>query len=178
MDKSSEIEGEITQEVINILIELMKNVIGENGVGVILKHINIEENASGRKIVYAFAESATKILGKQGAFATLRQVGRELAKVMMSKHAKEDWEFVLRTALNDLGFAQKIDMESEEAYICNCVFYSILEKNNMKPIEHSVCWAGWGFIEGFMKALEGVKGIKWSSRDVLENRCKFDYIRA
>lgn len=177
MDKSIVIEGEITQEVINVLIELMKTVIGENGVGVILKNINVEENATGRKIVYAFAESTTNILGKQGAFATLRQVGRELAKVMMTKHKKEDWEFVLRTALNDLGFAQQIDMESEQAFICNCVFYNILQNNNLKPIEHSVCWAGWGFIEGFMKALEGVKGIKWESRDVLANRCKFDYIR-
>lgn len=176
MENQIKIEGEITQEVINTLIDLMKNVIGSNGVGIVLKNLDVEDGAAGKKIVYQFAESTTKILGVKGAFATLRQVGRELAKAMMTKHPRDQWEFVLRTALNDLGFAQKIDFDAKEAFICNCVFYSILKKNKLEPIQHSVCWAGWGFIEGFMKALEGVKGIQWKERDVLQNRCKFDFI--
>ena len=43
-------------------------------------------------------------------------------------------------------------------------------------IEHSVCWTGWGFIEGFMREIEGIKAIEWSSRDYENNRCQFNYI--
>lgn len=177
MENIIKIEGKITQEVIDTLINLMKEVIGENGVTVVLSGLEVEENASGRKIIYAFAESTTRTLGVKGAFATLRQVGRELSKVMMANHPRENWEHVLQTALNDLGFAQEIKRENNQAFICNCVFYSVLKANNQEPIQHSVCWAGWGFIEGFMKELEGIKGIQWKARDNENNRCKFDFIK-
>lgn len=173
---NSAIKGEITQEVIDTLVNLMKNVIGDNAVNIILKGLSVEEGSKGRFVVFAFAESSTDLLGTKGAFATLRQVGRELAKVMMSKHAKEDWEFVLSTALNDFGFAQEIIKEDNQAFICNCVFYDILKSKALKPIQHSVCWAGWGFIEGFMRELKGIRGIQWKKRINSEKRCQFDYI--
>lgn len=172
----SKINGEITEEVIEILVNLMKTVIGDNAVKIILRDLSVEENAKGRYIVYAFAESATQLLGTKGAFATLRQVGRELSKVMMSKHPKEEWESVLATALNDFGFAQEIKKEDDKAFICNCVFYDILQSKDLQPIQHSVCWAGWGFIEGFMRELKGIRGIQWKNRNIEEKRCQFDYI--
>lgn len=176
MYSNPEIKGEITQEVITVLVDLMRNVIGTNAVDIILKKIEVEEEAKGRFIVFAFAESSTNLLGKKGAFATLRQVGRELAKVMMQKHQRDEWEMVLETALNDFGFAQKIEADMQNAFICNCVFYDILKSKSLNPIEHSVCWAGWGFIEGFMRELKQIRGIQWMNRDIENKRCQFDYI--
>ena len=170
------IKGKITQEVIDILIDLMKTVIGDNAVEIILKRIKIENNAKGKTIVFAFAEASTKMLGKKGAFATLRQVGRELSKTMMAKHPKEEWELILSTALNDFGFAQEIIKKDDKAFICNCVFYDILKSKLLKPIQHSVCWTGWGFIEGFMRELKGIRGIQWKKRIQEEKRCQFDYL--
>ncbi|MFT4644747.1 MAG: putative hydrocarbon binding protein [Planctomycetota bacterium] len=62
---------------------------------------------------------------------------------------------VLVAALNDFGFAQEIIKEENQAFICNCVFYDILQSKALKPIPHSVCWADGGFIEGFMRELKG-----------------------
>ena len=176
MEETVRIEGSITKEVIDTLIGLMKDVIGDKAVDIVLSNINVGEDAKGKDIVYAFAESTTNILSKKASFAILRQVGRELAAVIMSKHPKEKWDFVLETTLNDLGFAQKIEKTGGKAFICNCVFYSILQSNSLEPIEHSVCWTGWGFIEGFMRKIEDIKGIQWASRDHENNRCQFDYI--
>ncbi len=170
------IEGSITKEVIDTLIGLMKDVIGDKAVNIVLNNIDVSEGAKGRDIVYAFAESTTNILSKKASFAILRQVGRELASVIMSKHPKENWDSVLETTLNDLGFAQKIEKENGKAFICNCVFYSILQRNNLGPIEHSVCWTGWGFIEGFTRKIEDIKAIQWASRDLENNRCQFDFV--
>jgi len=144
-------------------------------VDIVLNGIDLGEGAKGKDIVYAFAESTTNILSKKASFAILRQVGRELAFVIMSKHEKSEWDSVLATTLNDLGFAQKILKEENEAFICNCVFFSILKSNDLNPIEHSVCWS-WGFIEGFMREIKDIKAIKWVSRDVENNRCQFDYV--
>lgn len=170
------IKGNITKEVIDTLIGLMKDVIGEKAVNIVLNGINIGEDAKGKEIVYAFAESTTNILSKKASFAILRQVGRELALSMMGNSDKSEWESILATALNDLGFAQQIIKDENEAFICNCVFYNILKSNELQPIEHSVCWTGWGFIEGFMREIKDIKAIKWVARDVENNRCQFDYV--
>ncbi len=176
MEQNVKIKGEITKEVIDTLISLMTGVIGEKAVKIVLNGLDVGENAKGRDIVYAFAESTTNMLSKKASFAILRQVGRELAQVIMSKHNRADYDFVLETTLNDLGFAQKIEKNDNNAFICNCVFYSILQRNNLEPIQHSVCWTGWGFIEGFMRVLKDIRGIQWKERDVVNNRCEFDYI--
>lgn len=176
MVENVKIKGEITKDVIDTLINLMKDVIGEKAVTIVLNGLDVGENAKGRDIVYAFAESTTNILSKKASFAILRQVGRELAAVIMSKHEKKDFDFVLETTLNDLGFAQKIEKNEDNAFICNCVFYSVLQRNNLEPIQHSVCWTGWGFIEGFMRVIKNIRGIQWVQRDVENNRCQFDYL--
>ncbi len=176
MESNTKIKGEITKEVIDTLIGLMKDVIGEKAVNIVLSRIDVSEGAKGKNIVYAFAESTTNLLSKKASFAILRQVGRELALAIMKNNERHEYEEILEKTLNDLGFAQKILKEDNQAFICNCVFYSILQRNDLQPIEHAVCWTGWGFIEGFMRVLKDIRGIKWVRRDVENNRCQFDYI--
>ncbi len=170
-----EIRGEINKEVIQLLIALMENILGKKAVSVILK--NCEDQNDGKRLVYRFAEETQNLLGDKGSFAAMRQLGREIAKKLMEEHPEEEWNDILVRALNDLGFAKQVKREEGRAFICDCVFYPILEENQLKPITHAVCWAGWGFIEGFMKALEGVKGIKWVSRDYEHRSCQFDFLK-
>ncbi|NPA53971.1 MAG: hypothetical protein GXO21_04815, partial [Aquificae bacterium] len=149
--------------------------VQHTAVKIILQHC--EDKEDGRKLVYKFAEETQKLLGDKGSFAVMRQLGKELAKKLMKEYPKEEWEKVLSTALNNLGFAKEIIKEKDKAFICDCVFFEILEENNIKPVSHAVCWTGWGFIEGFVKEIDGVNSIKWSSRDYNLNRCQFDFIK-
>ena len=96
----------------------------------------------------------------------------------MEKHSKEEWEDLLEKSLNTFGFAYKIERNSSEAHICNCVFYEgALKPRGLGPIEHCVCWYTWGFIEGFVRELEtGVKSVKWEERDYENQKCKFIFL--
>ncbi len=169
--------NQITEEVIDILVDLTRNVIGFNVGSVVLRELKIENPNDGREIVYKFAESIENTLGKNGAFATLRQVGRDLANKIMDENPESEWKFLFENALREFGFAQMVKQETNKAFICNCVFYDILQNDNLEPTQHPVCWTGWGFIEGFMKEFEGIQRIKWSHRDVENRRCQFDFIR-
>lgn len=175
------IEGEINKEVIDTLISLTKNILGEKAVKQILSEVSkkTSENTSGRDIVFAFADEVQNMFGQKGGYAVIRQLGREVAKVLMQNHPKEEWESLLEKSLNTFGFAYKIERNHNEAYICNCVFYEgVLKPRNLGPIEHCVCWCGWGFIEGFVRGLEeGVKGIQWVERDYENQKCRFIFIR-
>jgi predicted hydrocarbon binding protein len=177
----AEIKGEINQEVINTLIDLTKTIIGEKAVDNIVKSVmeKNKENCTGRDIIFAFADEIQNLYGQNGGYAIIRQLGREVAKSLMEKHPKEEWEDLLEKSLNAFGFAYKIERNENEAYICNCVFYEgNLKPRGLGPIEHSVCWCGWGFIEGFIRDLEeGVKAIKWEERDYENKKCKFVFLR-
>lgn len=168
---------QITEEVIEVLVALARGVIGFNVGTVVLRELKIENQNDGREIVYKFAGSLEATLGKNGAFATLRQVGRDLAEKVMDENPESEWENLFHNALREFGFAEQIKQEKDSAFICNCVFYDMLEADGLKPIEHPVCWTGWGFIEGFMKVFEGVQRIKWTGRDIEAKRCKFDFIK-
>jgi hypothetical protein len=176
-EAATERRGEITQEVVNTLVGLMEEVIGKAAVNIVLKQFPEDEHPPGRELVFQFAEETENLLGTQGAYAVLRQVGRDLAKNVASSLPEEQWQHALERSLNEFGFADCISKEDDEASINNCVFYPILEERELPPIGHAVCWAGWGFIEGFMKLIEGVKGIKWVSRDMERKSCKFVYLR-
>lgn len=175
------IEGEINKEVIDTLISLTKNILGEKAVNQILSEVSKKssENASGRDIVFAFADEVQNMFGQKGGYAIIRQLGREVAKVLMQNHPKEEWESLLEKSLNTFGFAYKIERNKNDAYICNCVFYEgVLKPRNFGPVEHCVCWCGWGFIEGFVRGLEeGVRGIQWVERDYENQKCRFVFIR-
>lgn len=169
--------GEITQEVIQTLIDLMMDVIGQKTVEIILSRFPANEIPPGKELVFAFSEATEKLLGPKGAYAVLRQVGRELAKKVSATLEPDEWKPALEQSLNSFGFADRIECESGHANICNCVFYSTLESRGLEPTAHPVCWAGWGFIEGFMKLIEGTRGIQWVRRDLQRNACEFNYLK-
>lgn len=168
---------QISKEVIEVLVSLARGVIGFNVGAVILREMKIVNANDGKEIVYKFAGSIEDVLGKNGAFATLKQVGRDLANKLMYENPENEWSSLFYNALREFGFADMIRQEENRAFICSCVFYDMLQENNLEPTEHPVCWVGWGFIEGFMKEFEGVQRIKWAARDVENNRCQFDFIR-
>ena len=170
------IKGNINKDVIDTLITLTKDILGNNAVNEILNRISekTSDNASGKDIIFAFTDEIQNIYGLKGGYAIVRELGRTVAKVLMNKYPKEQWEEVLESALNEFGFAYKIERNNNEAYICNCVFYEGILTRNLKPIEHCVCWYGLGFIEAFVRRLEeGVKGIRWVERDYENKKCKF-----
>ena len=169
--------GAITQEVIETLVKLMAETIGQKAVDIVLKQFPSDQLPPGKELVFRFAEETEKLLGSSGGYAVLRQVGRDLAKQVASTLPREQWQHALEQSLNNFGFADRIEKCDDHSSICNCVFYPILEDKQLGPTKHAVCWAGWGFIEGFMKLLEGIKGIKWVERDIERKACKFDYLR-
>lgn len=169
--------GEITQEVVETLVSFMAQVIGQSVVDIVLRQLPADEQPSGRDLVYRLAEETDKLLGSTGAYAVLRQIGRDLAKQVASTLPKDQWHQALEQSLNNFGFADRIEKCDGHSNICNCAFYEILEGKNLVSNKHPVCWLGWGFIEGFMKLMEGVKGIKWVRRDLERKACKFDYIK-
>jgi len=172
------IKGEINQEVINTLSDLMAEVLGKNIVKAILRKSSETGTTSGPEMMFAFAQETQDLLGEKGSYATLRQVGRSLAKKLMAQYPENQWDGILRQSLNDFGFANRIDRDSEKAFICQCVFYDILVSKSLEPIQHAVCWAGWGFIEGFVRELEsGVKSIEWVERDISAKKCQFIFKR-
>jgi predicted hydrocarbon binding protein len=176
-----EIKGEIDQEVIDTLIDLTKCIIGEKAVNNIVKSVmeKNKEDTTGKDIVFTFADEIQNMFGQNGGYAIIRQIGREVAKSLMEKHPKEKWEGLLEKSLNAFGFADKIERNENEAYICNCVFYEgVLKPRGLGPIEHCVCWYSWGFIEGFVRELEtGVKNVKWEERDHENQKCKFVFLK-
>jgi hypothetical protein len=176
-ESMKESRGEITQEVVNKLIGLMEDVIGKSAVGIVLKQLPEGEHSPGPDLVLQFAEETQNLLGNAGAFAVLRQVGRDLAKNVAANLPPERWQQALEESLNEFGFADSISKEEEDASINNCVFFPILEERQIEPTGHAVCWAGWGFIEGFVKVMGEAKGIKWVGRDIANKSCKFAYLR-
>lgn len=168
--------NQITKDVIEVLVALARGVIGFNVGTVLLRELKIENPEDGREIVYKFAGTIEETLGKNGAFATLKQVGRDLAKKIMAENPESEWDNLFQNGLREFGFAREIKKEKDKAFICSCVFYEVLQQDGLQPTQHPVCWTGWGFIEGFMKVFEGVQRVKWHSRDVENNRCQFDFI--
>lgn len=168
--------GEISEEVVATIAKLMAEVIGESTVKRLLAISQQGTAVSGSQLIYAFAQEAQNLLGDKGGYATMRQVGRSLAKTLMAQRPEAEWENTLQTALSDFGFASQVETEAERAFICHCVFYDKLQADGLQPTQHAVCWAGWGFIEGFMKTMHGVKGIEWVGRDVPQQRCEFSLL--
>ena len=165
----------ISRETIDILINLSEKILGEKGMEVVLRRTDKE--LSGRELVYNLASVMMEIYGQKGSFAIIRQLGRDLAKSLMEKYPENLWINILENALREFGFARRIRLEEGEACICNCVFYELLEQNNLKPIEHAVCWCGWGFIEGFMREMNKASAIEWSYRDYEKEECHFKFLR-
>ena len=140
--------GKITKEVVDTLIELMADVIGERAVDIVLNQCSVDEESAGRDLVFHFADETEKLFGSKGAHAVLRQVGRDLAKRVASTISEDQWSRALEESLNHFGFAKSIRQGACDASINDCVFYPILEERNLQPTGHAVCWAGWGLLRG------------------------------
>lgn len=170
---------EVSREVIDNLLTLTGNIIGENAVKIIVSSINFENPENGKQIVYKIAEEIEKIYGLNGGYAIFRQIGREVAKRMMDNHPEDEWKYLMEVGLNTMGFAEGIKNLEGGACICNCVFYpSFLEPKGIEPIKHTICWGGLGFIEGFARKLEpDVVEVIWKERDYENKRCIFEYVR-
>lgn len=167
----------ISTEIISILVNLAKGVIGNNVGGVILREMEINDFTNAKEIIYKFSSTVENIIGKNGAFATLRQIGRDLATKILEENPKHEWSLLFNNAMNEFGFANMIKHRDGSTFMCNCVFYNVLQKEGLEPTEHPVCWAGWGFVEGFMKEFENIQRIIWVGRDNDAKICKFDFIR-
>ena len=133
--------GEITQEVVETLVGLMAEVIGQKAVEIVLQQFPADEQPTGRDLVYRFAEETDKLLGTAGAYAVLRQVGRDLAKQVSSTLAKDQRQQALEQSLTNFGFADRIEKCDGHSNICNCVFYEILEEKTWG--QPSMRFAGW-----------------------------------
>ncbi len=168
------------EEILNILISLTGKTIGEKAVNQVLSKAsnNVENEDDIKELVFKFADEIQNLYGKNGSFAIVRQLGREVAKTFMEQHHKEEWENLLEEGLRILGFAQGIEKSNNTACICNCIFFEKeLEPRNIEPINHSVCRFGLGFIEGFIKEIIScAKGVKWISRDYNSKRCLFEFL--
>jgi len=55
----------------------------------------------------------------KGRNALIRQLEREIAKSLMEKHPREEWDDLLEKSLNAFGFAYKIERNKNETYIRN-----------------------------------------------------------
>ena len=171
-------ELNISREIIEDLFEVLQSIVGKKAVDTIRRRVEEKNLTSPVDIAYEVATDLEEIFGRRGAFATLREVGRHVAKDLMANHPEEEWEEVFQKALNAMGYAQGVEREGDLACICSCVFYpQFLQKEGYKPVEHPVCWMGLGFVEGFMKAFTGAHGVRFKERDFEGNKCWFELVR-
>ena len=168
----------ISQEIIDDLLQVLDSIVGPKAVNVIKRRIEEKGLKTPQEIAYEVAKDLEEIFGTKGAFATLREVGRQVARDLMKNHPKEEWEEVFQKGLNVMGYAKGVKREGDRACICSCVFYpQFLEKEGIEPIKHPVCWMGLGFVEGFMKAFTGANGVRFKERDFSNEACWFELVK-
>lgn len=169
--------GGISQEILEDLYSILSNIVGERAVNLFKRKIAEKGITDIPTIIYELAGEMGKTFGTRGAFATLREVGRQVARDLMEHHPREEWGKVFEEGLNIMGFAKGVKKEPTRACICSCIFYpNFLQKEGLKPTEHPVCWIGWGFIEGFMKAFTNALGVRFKERDFERQQCWFEII--
>lgn len=173
----SNTEAEITPlswQVLDIVIEKLAGLIGPSAMKV-LKTMDGADRSQppSPRIVYNLGNELADLVGDKGAFALLRQVGREIGIMFTDGKDAETAREILNLTLRQLGFAYEIKLDSKDAYICKCVFYDYLKEDGYAPVEKPVCWTGWGFIEGCLKNVNGAHHIKWQERDYEKKACRF-----
>lgn len=173
-------KDKISSEIVGDILSIVSDIIGKNGVEVIVNRLN-HKTDDVKEVIFNVAQNIQEIYGINGGYAVFRQVGRSVAKMLMEAHAADEWELVMYTSLNIMGFADSIDRLSDDsACICNCVFYpEFLQPKGVEPIQHAICWIELGFIEGFAKVLnDGVVGVVFKKRDYENSRCIFEFVRS
>jgi len=160
--------------VIDLLVEKISSLIGENGTRVLESVRRMDRgNDPSPEFVYRLGNELGELLGSEGAFAVIRQVGREIGREVTAGKDRGEALELLADTLRHLGFAYRIELEEQDAWICRCVFYDFLQRDGYGPVERPVCWAGWGFIEGCLGTIEGAHHITWKERDEAGQRCRF-----
>jgi predicted hydrocarbon binding protein len=168
---------DISQEVLEDIYRLLGDLVGQGNVDIFKRIIEEKGTQDIAQIIFEIADEMGKIFGPRGAYATLRQIGRQIAQDLMKAHPKEEWEKIFKEALAVMGFAKEVVREGNKAYVYSCRFYpQFLEPKGLKPTEHPVCWIGLGFIEGFMNVFNRVKGIRFAGRDFEKQQCWFEII--
>jgi len=168
----------LSEEILENIYNLLEEIVGQKAIKLLKRRIEEKGITDVSRIIFEAAQEMGHLLGTKGAYATLREVGRSVARNLMSAHPKEEWDDIFRKGLNLMGFAKGVKREGNRACICSCIFYpQFLEKRNLKPTEHPICWIGWGFIEGFMKEFTGALGVQWKKRDYEREQCWFEVIQ-
>lgn len=175
----SEAIEQLSWQVLDILVEKIRGLIGEGAVSVLQSIKTADRNQPPNpELVYNIGNELEDMIGKKGAFALLRQVGREIGAMFTDDKNSEEATEILAVTLRNLGFAYEIKLEEKEAYICKCVFYDLLAADGYRPVQKPVCWTGWGFIEGCLSNVNGAHHIKWKGRDIEARECKFEIRRS
>ncbi len=163
-----------TEELLESIYKDLSQIVGPKAVDLLKRRILEKGITDVPQIIFEIAGDMEQTFGTKGAYSVLRELGRTVARQLMEAHPKEEWKEVFEKGLNIMGFAKGVKKEPERACICSCIFYpNFLEKKNLKPTEHPVCWIGLGFIEGFMKAFTGATGVKFEGRDFEREQCWF-----
>jgi len=166
----------LSKEILDDILKHLSAIVGHRATELILKRIENYNDLPA--VVFELANQLGDIFGSKGAYSVLRELGRTVARDLMENHPPEEWEEIFQNGLKIMGFAKGVKMDSDRACICSCVFYpQFLEKKNLQPTHHPVCWIGWGFVEGFMKALTGAKGVEFVNRDFEKEQCWFKIVK-
>ncbi len=164
----------LSWQVLDILASKVQGLVGEGAMSVLTTLENADRTQPpDPRIVYDLGNEMEELFGKKGAFALLRQAGREIGKNFTDGKKSDEAAEILASTLRQLGFAYEIKLEDNDAYICKCVFYKFLEADGHGPVQKPVCWTGWGFIEGCLSNVNGAHHVKWKSRDKEAQACRF-----
>ena len=170
--------GGLSNEIVEDLFRILDSIVGSKAVSLLKRRIGEKGLTSPVDIAFEISTTLGEIFGEKGAFATLREIGRQVARDLMENHPREEWEQIFQKGLNLLGFAKGVERKGDLACICSCVFYpQYLQREGFEPIKHPVCWMGLGFVEGFMKAFTGAHGVRFKERDCEGNKCWFELVR-
>lgn len=164
-------------ELVNTIINVTKKLVGDYSIDKVLNKL-ADSNLSldGQQLLFAFTDGIQKKYGVNGAFATMRQIGREVAKGLIADHSSSEWEHMLDLGLRKMGFNVLPFENDKEACVFDCVYLRILESVELKPVEHCICWMGWGFIEGFIRMFEDdLVSKQWVNRNLKEKKCCIRY---
>ena len=173
MASSEEIQP-LSWRVLDIIIERIHGLIGAGALGVLTTLDGADRSQPpDPRIVYDLGNEMGDLFGNKGAFAILRQVGREIGRMFSDGTNPLEAREILQVTLRELGFAYEIKLSETDAHICRCVFYDLLKADGHGPIRRPVCWMGWGFIEGCLKNVNGAHHVQWQDRDEAAQACRF-----
>jgi predicted hydrocarbon binding protein len=157
---------------------ILETLIGKQAVKMI--HRAIEEAGAKEppQILFVAVNKLQELIGRRGACAIVREIGREVADKMMENHPPQEWWFVCKQALKETGYARELKSVNGRGFcVFGCMFYPyFLKPNNLEASKHPICWIATGFIEEFMRKIKKIKGVGFVKRE--NNCCEFKYITA